>query len=110
MLDTLAMRTSEAVQAVLTQTTARIGAFALGAFLGFLVLVFVVRLDTYTIAGLSSIVAIIGGALVVGLLDKTLGGAAAVSAYLIGLFVGGAIYVALAVLGLIDLIFPPVVA
>lgn len=107
MFEALATQSSRAVQRIATSTTANAGAASLGSFLGFLILAFVTHGGDYTIATLGSIIAAIGGATVVGLLDKTKGGSSAVSWYLIGLSAGAVAYVLLALAGRAGDVFPP---
>lgn len=76
--------------------------------LGFLVILFAVRLTTHTVEGLASLVAIFAGGAVVGLLDKLRGGRAAISWYLIGLGIGFASYIVLAITGQLPKLFPTV--
>lgn len=105
-MENLAVQTSRAVQRIATNYTANAGSFAIGAFIGLLVLAFVTHGTDYTLASLTGVIALVGGAAVTGLLDKTKGGSSAVSWYLIGVAIGAVVYILLAVGHLDDDVFP----
>lgn len=68
-----------------------VAGFALGVFVGFLVWYFIVRLQTFTIAGLTSLVGIIAGGAVIKLIEDNVKGSG-IAWYLIGLLVGFLLY------------------
>ena len=100
-LESIGMRSAETLRRVATPKVTFAGAWALGAFLGFITLVLLTRTGTNALT-LASIVATLLGVPVFAALSKTRGGAAALSWYFIGLFSGLLLFILLAVTNQLD--------
>jgi hypothetical protein len=108
-LERVGARSARALGRATQPKVAFAGAWALGAFLGFITLVLLTRTGTNALT-LASIVTVLLGVGVFGAISKTKGGAAALSWYFIGLFCGLLLFLLLAVtnqLGKLDSILSP---
>jgi hypothetical protein len=102
----LASTVAPALAALGTPWVARIGSLCLGIYIGFMGLLFVSHGGDFAIATFASLIAAIGGAVILSLLNQTGGGSDAISYYLIGLVVGGVGYIVLFASGYGNAPFP----